>query len=1407
MKNLNSAAQIATAAQFGSEPINIVGVFWDGATEIKYSDRDLTGIRGSIINLGSLDDIVKLSGGSTSSVTITLSDHEGDLKSIFDRFDLHKKKVKVYQYFDGLSLSDAFVIFTGEINSPITWSEGQRTLTFTVVTKIEYGEVGFAPEEGQFSNVSLDLIGRVWPLCFGDVVHVPATKVVEKVVGTTYSGIGVPDYTLPYKYWHLVERLAILKNGFDYYWTAIEYLNSIGTEAEPLDFNYVELMLNESDYGELVAKEIITTDISYYVDGLDRLLNISDGQSIESSIRNDYIQYIFRQDILKQIHEEVNTYVSSMDKKLEKISELLKSSYDIDLSETTVTEALNAVNSDDSLPSKQQIIDTIGYYNTIAPTLTIAKRVLKDLSSRLEQIKQHKEALEIDIDNQEYVYKNTNSILKKINQLCINYNRTVREIEKIKIIAREQSLMPTKSVAVVGAEKFPQNTVVTVLIKGLAFQGVFSNGVFNAATMVPKYSNVLVGARQTNELDAFWVADASVNLKGCYCLKSFIITPNSPDYDPFRPFDLVRYRVFKVREQIGQKCLIDLIELKDTRTIKNPRTVAPVMDDLPQELNEITRLTSEHTEKERERILEQSLEDYERDELTAIKTKLTRLKELIGQANYDHEIDAINSTIFKNIESYNDKLANLKFKRSAVERADQAISDHEFKELLRLENLRLRLLDQETENITIPNGTQLYYLTGFDITGTIQSVSEVLPPEWFRYTLDNQELVTNNSFIQLPDGREIRVNLLPDSTFWFAEAGSPVELFNTIEEKYVANILPSTVKTVYAYKSISGLKQLVPVPSSYYTINQSDSSYPPLVCTTISLKQRLTQFGENWEDQPYVPLSSSVGPNTVNILEWIIANSTNLSTDSTSFNTVRSQLTKFPSSFALLQKYDALRLLEDIARQARCAIWEKNGVVYLKYLSLEEDSVATIGIDDILEQTLEVSLSQTEDITTKYVATWRPNYAQSKDSELIFRFNVPKYGTSESRENYFIFNIQSLVEKSATFWLIRKSNSWKRVTFKTPLNKLHLETYDTITLDLPDNLIASGPTKAIIERCDYDSSDNSIIFECWTPIRAGQLIPYDLAWPGSVSVGTMYPPFIEINSGYAGSAYGRIPKNIAYKIDPNINLVDQLELRPKDYGEIFPSDEEFAEPNSPLTPLSAQDYVRVKPDAYVLPPFPFDDDGNIKPEYQNISPPAQNNQQVSQTFIGTITEITEGEQDPEIPITGLELTYKVRAPNGVEVDVVQRSSVDRSLSIGASVSVIKNPVSNQYETVDKPNFGTEIKDVLLKEIFDDYLRCEDRGGNEIWVAKAFSLQRTPWDGETVSLDGISVTFDYSSSTSRTATASGEDPEDQVIVPAFVENKDRIVIFRTTTGYSNPIGEAIEWQDINSAARAWAQEIN
>lgn len=324
-------------------------------------------------------------------------------------------------------------------------------------------------------------------------------------------------------------------------------------------------------------------------------------------------------------------------------------------------------------------------------------------------------------------------------------------------------------------------------------------------------------------------------------------------------------------------------------------------------------------------------------------------------------------------------------------------------------------------------------------------------------------------------------------------ADQPFKLESPLPVTYIACMLSCNVLNVWAYRNYNDTRLLMQVPREYYQVVVT--SFGSMQVTTLVLDKPLSYYDSKWDDSLFVDLQSSLGPNTVSILTWFIEHYTIKGIDSDSFNYVAGRVSNAPSNFALLKQENIIKVLSDIAYQARCALLLKNDVFYLKFLPDEPAPVDTITLDDILVNSLEINHSSTENLITKLVADWVPSYEGGKSHKIIIRNNTGKYGIHEQATNWYIYTHPALVDVAASFWAIRKSNTWKRIKFKTPLHKIRLESFDAVTIDFASNYVCIGPVTGIVESVKLNTKELNLEFEVWLPVRLGEMSKYNFAWP------------------------------------------------------------------------------------------------------------------------------------------------------------------------------------------------------------------------------------------------------------------------------------------------------------------------
>jgi hypothetical protein len=335
--------------------------------------------------------------------------------------------------------------------------------------------------------------------------------------------------------------------------------------------------------------------------------------------------------------------------------------------------------------------------------------------------------------------------------------------------------------------------------------------------------------------------------------------------------------------------------------------------------------------------------------------------------------------------------------------------------------------------------------------------------------------------------------------FTWLPAGTEVRLTDSSTEVHVVSLTAGTVDTVYAYRTLGDESQLTELPTDYYTI--AYVSYGPFISTEIHIDRPLSSYKENWEDTIYCGFTATLSPNPALVLKSLIATFTDFTVDDESFDTAEALLANYPCNYYYAQKSNILAVLQKIAYEARCALTITDNVVKLTYLPLEPSSDRTITTADIIAGSFNYELTRTESLQTSSKTTFNPSGAsilKSIDPTRTFTVenNVSKYGWVQGNNDYDTINNEGQAIKTATFWSIRDSSTWKEVSFTTTLEHLDVELYDCLTLDVP-----SFPTvKTIVKTMTVDTSRGTIAFSVWTPILSGTNVEYKWAWPADKGV-------------------------------------------------------------------------------------------------------------------------------------------------------------------------------------------------------------------------------------------------------------------------------------------------------------------
>ena len=335
--------------------------------------------------------------------------------------------------------------------------------------------------------------------------------------------------------------------------------------------------------------------------------------------------------------------------------------------------------------------------------------------------------------------------------------------------------------------------------------------------------------------------------------------------------------------------------------------------------------------------------------------------------------------------------------------------------------------------------------------------------------------------------------------FYWVDGGSQVKALN-FPLKYIIGLQHLTVLNVKAKQN----NVFVKVPAEYYSI--ALETFGTLQATTLTMFEPLTSKNDEitkWEsDELFFDVVSPVGDNVVDVMIYLITNFTSQTYDAATFNHVRTLVNGYPVNFVLTERANTFDVLKDIAFQSRCLIWINDRKFYLRYLPEEQTQVDTISETDVFddeEVNIEITTTDSESIVTKFVAEWKADQTQTTPFQIVYRYNVERFGVKEEVYNFYIYNNIESVKKSAEFWSIQKANLWKIAKFSVFLQKIKLETFDPVLLNFTQPILSNDPVVGVIERGVYNAERNIIELEVRLPVRFGEMDKYVFAAPKDVT--------------------------------------------------------------------------------------------------------------------------------------------------------------------------------------------------------------------------------------------------------------------------------------------------------------------
>jgi len=320
------------------------------------------------------------------------------------------------------------------------------------------------------------------------------------------------------------------------------------------------------------------------------------------------------------------------------------------------------------------------------------------------------------------------------------------------------------------------------------------------------------------------------------------------------------------------------------------------------------------------------------------------------------------------------------------------------------------------------------------------------------------------------------------------------------QERYIYAINP--IDTLYAVKARRTLNDVdidADIPISYFTDEMIDIEGTS--CHVLTFDQSLSAHeGENWKDDVYVSCKTAADYCGPSAIEYLLNTYSEYTIDTESFEIAKIACAGYPTNFSLKHNGDVYTLSEDIAWQTRCALYNRNNVIFIKYLSAEPSSTKTLYDDDFEIKKTTLSLTDEADLLTRLTGVWKETDLDKKDKEFTLENNISKYGVREDRYPFFVFNIEANIEQSVKHWLNRCSTFWKKVNIFSFESNIDLESQDCILIGSTDGMVPE--VKGIIESTNIQAH-GVIILSAWLSAEVGTITQSDDAWLTDIVVPQM----------------------------------------------------------------------------------------------------------------------------------------------------------------------------------------------------------------------------------------------------------------------------------------------------------------
>ncbi len=226
-------------------------------------------------------------------------------------------------------------------------------------------------------------------------------------------------------------------------------------------------------------------------------------------------------------------------------------------------------------------------------------------------------------------------------------------------------------------------------------------------------------------------------------------------------------------------------------------------------------------------------------------------------------------------------------------------------------------------------------------------------------------------------------------------------------------------------------------------------------------------------------VSSSVGPNVIDIIKYIIENYTELSFNTSNYTALHLLHENFPIGLYYPDDVIVGAVIKDICRQACLEYTIYGGVFMLKDATSKPDITNSLTLDKSQLEIGSVSwkTSRSKDLATVLKGTWsETEYPNHINEYYEASNNIALFGEIHSNMDFPMYHAEGGIKRAITYYLDKRSNVWENVYLRCFLNGMNMYLYDRVTADMPEIGVNSG----IITEFDFDIKQFSTKLQLFT---------------------------------------------------------------------------------------------------------------------------------------------------------------------------------------------------------------------------------------------------------------------------------------------------------------------------------------